>query len=76
MNMGRRAEAIFGGKKDYIAFIKLLKETVELWYLRISAYCLLKNSLTSLFRLQMPTYPDVCDTLTAFIPNASTRPII
>jgi hypothetical protein len=43
MNRGRRAEAIFGGKKDYIAFIKLLKETAELWNLRISAYCLLKN---------------------------------
>ena len=43
MNRGRRAEAIFRGKKDYIAFIKLLKETAELWNLRISAYCLLKN---------------------------------
>ena len=43
MNRGRRAEAIFRGKKDYIAFIELLKETAELWNLRISAYCLLKN---------------------------------
>ena len=43
MNRGRRAEAIFGGKKDYIAFIELLKVTGELWNLRISAYCLLKN---------------------------------
>jgi REP element-mobilizing transposase RayT len=45
MNRGSRAEAIFGGKKDYIAFIKLLKETAELWNLRISAYCLLKNHI-------------------------------
>jgi len=43
MNRGRRAEAVFGEKKDYVAFIKLLKETAEIWNLRISAYCLLKN---------------------------------
>ncbi len=30
MNRGRRAESIFLGKKDYIAFIKLLKETAGL----------------------------------------------
>ena len=34
MNRGRRAEAIFGGKKDYIAFIKLLKETADLSILK------------------------------------------
>ncbi len=43
MNRGRRAESIFRGKKDYFAFIKLLMETADLWNLRISAYCLLKN---------------------------------
>ena len=43
MNRGRRAEAIFLGKKDYTGFIDLLKETVDMWNLRISAYCLLKN---------------------------------
>ena len=43
MNRGRRAEAIFLGKKDYTEFIDLLKETVDMWNLRISAYCLLKN---------------------------------
>ncbi len=30
MNRGRRAEIIFRGKKDYFAFIDLLKETVDL----------------------------------------------
>jgi len=43
MNRGRRAETIFRGKKDYFAFIKILKETADLWNLRVSAYCLLKN---------------------------------
>jgi len=43
MNRGRRAEAIFGGKKDYFAFIDLLREAVDLWNLRVSAYCLLSN---------------------------------
>ena len=43
MNRGRRAETIFRGKKDYFAFIKILKETADLWNLRICAYCLLKN---------------------------------
>ena len=38
MNRGRRAETIFGGKKDYFAFIKILKETADLWNLRVSAY--------------------------------------
>ena len=43
MNRGRRAEAVFLGKKDYIGFIDLLKETVDMWNLRVSAYCLMKN---------------------------------
>ena len=43
MNRGRRGEAVFLGKKDYIGFIDLLKEAVDLWNLRISAYCLLEN---------------------------------
>ena len=43
INWGRRAEAIFGGKKDYFTFIDLLKEAVDLWNLRVSAYCLLGN---------------------------------
>jgi putative transposase len=43
MNRGRRAEAIFLGKKDYTTFIDLLKESVDLWNVRISAFCLLSN---------------------------------
>ena len=43
MNRGRRAEAIFLEKKDYVSFIDLLKESVDLWNVRISAFCLLSN---------------------------------
>ena len=43
MNRGRRAEAIFLGKKDYFSFIELLKEAVDLWNVRVSAYCLLST---------------------------------
>ena len=43
MNRGRRAEAIFEGKKDYFTFIDLMKEAVDLWNMRVSAYCLLRN---------------------------------
>ena len=43
INRGRRAEAIFLGKKDYSTFIGLLKEAVDLWNVRVSAYCLLSN---------------------------------
>ena len=43
MNRGRRAEAIFLEKKDYGSFIDLLKESVDLWNVRVSAFCLLTN---------------------------------
>jgi len=43
MNRGRRAEAIFRGEDDYTRFINLLKETAELWNLRIASYCLMEN---------------------------------
>ena len=43
MNRGRRGENIFSGKKDYAIFIALLQEAVELWDVRVSAYCLMSN---------------------------------
>jgi putative transposase len=43
MNRGRRSEVIFQEKKDYSTFIDLLKEAVDLWNVRVSAYCLLSN---------------------------------
>lgn len=43
MNRGRRSETIFADKRDYAGFIELLKDTVEMWNLRIAAYCLMPN---------------------------------
>ncbi|MGD8974695.1 MAG: transposase [Desulfobacterales bacterium] len=43
MNRGRRSETIFADKRDYTGFIELLKDTTEMWNLRITAYCLMPN---------------------------------
>ncbi|UCG12480.1 MAG: transposase [Deltaproteobacteria bacterium] len=43
MNRGRRDEQIFLEKRDYRTFLDLLMESVELWNLRIVAYCLMPN---------------------------------
>ena len=43
MNRGRRGEAVFSEARDYTAFIELIKETVEMWKVRVAAYCLLPN---------------------------------
>ena len=43
MNRGRRREDIFKGKKDYNAFIDLLKELVDDYNVKIAAYCLMSN---------------------------------
>ena len=39
MNRGRRGESIFEDNKDRELFVALLKESAELWDVRISAYC-------------------------------------
>ena len=43
MNRGRRGEAIFQSKDDYTRFMGLFYEAMELFSLRISAYCLMPN---------------------------------
>lgn len=43
MNRGRRGEVIFSEPDDFAAFIRLLQQSVELWDIRISAYCLMSN---------------------------------
>ncbi|MEW6186019.1 MAG: transposase [Thermodesulfobacteriota bacterium] len=43
MNRGRRKEEVFHGKNDYAQFIDILKESAQLWKLRIVAYCLMPN---------------------------------
>jgi len=43
LNRGRRGEPIFAGNHDHSGFIDLLKDTSELWNLRVAAYCLMPN---------------------------------
>ena len=43
MNRGIRGESIFQGQGDYHCFIDLLKETAEMWSLRVGAYCLMPS---------------------------------
>ena len=43
MNRGRRGEHIFEAKDDYERFINILNEAIELFSLRVSAYCLMSN---------------------------------
>jgi len=43
MNRGRRGDQIFKDKGDYYAFIDLLKDCVEMWNMRVVAYCLMEN---------------------------------
>jgi REP element-mobilizing transposase RayT len=43
MNRGRRGEDIFSDDQDYNMFTALLRETVEMWNVRIAAYCLMAN---------------------------------
>ena len=43
MNRGRRGDEVFSEAKDYVAFIALLKETVEDYNVKVAAYCLMPN---------------------------------
>ena len=43
MNRGRQGKSIFRRKEDYLVFIDMLKETVDMWNLRVAAYCLMSN---------------------------------
>ncbi len=43
MNRGRRSEEIFSDKQDYNTFLELIRESVEMWNVRVGAYCLMTN---------------------------------
>ncbi|MBW1769076.1 MAG: transposase [Deltaproteobacteria bacterium] len=50
MNRGKRGEKIFTDKGDYRAFIDLLKDCVEMWNIRVAAYCLMGTHYHILFQ--------------------------
>jgi putative transposase len=43
MNRGRRYEKVFKDTSDYEMFVDLLKESIEMWDIKIAAYCLMPN---------------------------------
>lgn len=43
MNRGRRREKIFASSEDYEIFIMVLREAVEMWNLKVAAYCLMSS---------------------------------
>jgi len=43
MNRGRRGDEVFTEAEDYAAFIDLLKEIVDYYNVKVSAYCLMSN---------------------------------
>jgi REP element-mobilizing transposase RayT len=43
MNRGRRYESIFEDKNDYSMFLDLLQETIEIFHIKVSAFCLMRN---------------------------------
>jgi putative transposase len=43
MNRGRRGESVFLDKNDYLMFVELLKEVVDMHKVRVAAYCLIAN---------------------------------
>lgn len=43
MNRGRRGEKVFSDKKDYEEFLTVLKDSSEMFGVRIAAYCLMPN---------------------------------
>ncbi|MCK4795461.1 MAG: transposase [Desulfobacteraceae bacterium] len=43
MNRGRRSEEIFSDAEDFATFLELLLESVELWDVKVSSYCLMSN---------------------------------
>lgn len=43
MNRGGRYKAVFKDKKDYSIFLDLLRETIEIFHIKVSAFCLMQN---------------------------------
>ncbi|MFC1863978.1 transposase [Thermodesulfobacteriota bacterium] len=50
MNRGGRYESIFEDKTDYSIFLELLQETIDIFHIKVSAFCLLQNHYHLLFQ--------------------------
>jgi len=43
MNRGRRFENVFEDGQDYKIFVDILKDTSEMWHVKVAGYCLMPN---------------------------------
>lgn len=43
INRGQHREPIFTESKDYFSFLETVRESSEIWHLRVAAYCLMPN---------------------------------
>jgi putative transposase len=43
MNRARRGDDIFAYRKDYLAFVDLLRESAHMWNVKVAAYCMIPN---------------------------------
>jgi putative transposase len=43
MNRGRAHEKVFADDRDYLCFIDLLRDSTDLWKVRVAAFCLMPN---------------------------------
>lgn len=74
MNRGRRGELIFQGRGDYLCFIDLLKETAEMWSLRVGAYCLMSSHYHLLIQTPDANLSRCSGILAVYIPSALIGP--
>ena len=44
MNRGGKYKAVFEDKNDYSMFLDLLQETVEIFHIKVSSFCLMQNN--------------------------------
>ncbi len=58
MNRSGRSEKIFRDKKDYDRFVELVKESSDMWNVRIAAYCLMPNDYHLPQEVQLCQYCD------------------
>jgi len=57
MNRGRRKEVIFRKDKDYEGFLDLVRKSMELWQIRVAAFCLMTNHYHLLLQTMEPNLP-------------------
>jgi REP element-mobilizing transposase RayT len=57
MNRGRRGAKIFAGQEDMQSFLSLLKKSIELFHVKIGAYCLMTNHYHILIQTPLGNLP-------------------